>query len=604
MNALRIPILLLVFIILLGVFFVWSSDPGKIKKSISLLPEIKKELEKTEDKQNYENILIKARTHFKNENFASVLSLMSTINDENNYEVLRLKSYSLAALKRFDEAILSFEKLLSVRSYPEDGYSLAYLYEVSGYSETSHGLYEELLTLDLSAALRLKVSEGYLRTSAYSLDEKKVIKVAHELSKRYPTSPAGIIEMLKLYNRPDKRVLSMIDNLSDHHRSNYEFNFRAGLYAYSNGYFDFAEKYFNVCIKIDSQNSIVYYYLYKLYEGKGFVGKSLEMIERFHSLSHVLGSNLFEPAVEASKQGLSVLAYNLYRSAVCADRRLLIQNDNGIIKSYQMNIPKNLDSKEVKFYQIFKKYLNGEYESAMSEMLTLLPELSGIAYIDGTNMVRECHAVRMQDVRYQKYIRDLELARIREAEAKRLAEEEAKKPKPKPPEDTPADKIKRMAVVNPTDYDAQYKAGVELSRLGYHKDAIFFFESAARLNKKALAPVYSMANLYLFIKDYDKANAMVLQALEISPADTSSLGLAAEIFLESSDTVKAIFYAKKAIKSNTNNLHARLILAQAYNSVGDFTNYRSELEKGLFMSKSEEAINEKFKILYESLQND
>ena len=39
----------------------------------------------------------------------------------------------------------------------------------------------------------------------------------------------------------------------------------------------------------------------------------------------------------------------------------------------------------------------------MSEMLTLLPELSGIAYIDGTNMVKECHAVRMQDVRYQKY---------------------------------------------------------------------------------------------------------------------------------------------------------------------------------------------------------
>ncbi|MDD3000500.1 MAG: hypothetical protein PHF29_01975 [Candidatus Riflebacteria bacterium] len=577
---------------------------GKAKKSISLLPEIKKEATKIEAKQNYENVLKKARLHFENERFASVLSLLSSFNDDNDYEIIRLKSYSLVALKRFDEAILSFEKLLSVRSYPEDGYSLAYLYEVSGYPETAHGLYEELLALDLSDSLKLKVSEGYLKTSAYSSDEKKIIKVAHEMSKRFPTSATGIIEMLKLYNRPDKRLLAMIDKLSVHHRTNYEFNFQAGLYAFNSGYFDFAEKYFNICIRIDSENSIVYYYFYKLYKQKGLIDKSLEMIERFHTLSPVLGNNLFEPAIEASKQGRSDLAYNLYRSAVCADRRLLIQNDNGIIKSYLSNLSKKLDSKDNKFHQIFKRYLNGEYEFAMTEMLSFLPQLSGIAYIDGANLIRECHAVRMQDVRYQNYIRDLELSRIREAEAKKRAEEEAKKPKPKPPEDTPADKIKRMAVVNPTDYDAQYTAGVELSRLGYHKDAISFFKSASSLNKKALAPVYSMANLYLFLKDYEKANSLVLKALEISPADSSSLGLAAEIFLNLNDPVKSLFYAKKAIKSNINNLQARLILAQAYNSVGDTISCRSELEKGLLMSKGEQSIYDKFKVLYDSLQND
>lgn len=611
MSAIRIPVILLIVVLTFSAFY-YKYSASRKPLIVDFDSDIQAEIQKDEEKDKealWSQKLDKAIVAFNKKSYKEAYELLLDYPNTDNYDLIKVRAFSLAAMDRETEAILQFEKLMEIKKVPENGYALAYVYEKAGFLDTAHKLYEELSHLDVKPALGKDILEGLVRTLAYESDGKKRLQKVQQLVKAYPSSEIGAVAFAKFCAEitNDKRPQQLLEKLWESHKKSYEFNFWAGIYSLNNGFTDFASKLFNTCMLLSPDNSGAYFYAFKAEKEKGNIAKALSLFEKFRSMTSVqiAAQTIYEASKEAYRLNRLKLAYELYRSAVSSDRRILAHDDSELLKEVEARLVSSLTSKEKAFHRIFKRYLDGQYDLALGQMEKLLPQLEQPLKFDGFNLIRECKGVKRQDRQYLQYLEDLEQAKRDEALAKKLAEEEAARAKiiEQLPDESLVDAIKRKAMLDPTNYNSQYEAAVALSENGFFQESVLFFELAQRLAPSNHEPAFSLAKLNFLQGNFFTMGQNMTKALELAPSDTAVLTLAAEIEISKNNYDDAIVYSQKALKSNINNHEAKGMLAQAYAHKGEVQKANAMIEQVLRVKRLDRTLRKKMLDLKGSLQN-
>lgn len=576
------PVILLVLVLAIGFFLFnpFSSKPGKpIKKTSTEQTEPSSEV-KTQSPEKIKEL-------FKNKNYQAVVNNLQNQQNSDDYQIHKMLGYSYAALKQFDRAIVAFEKALDKRKVPEDGYSLAYLYELTGRTKVARLLYEDLLNASLPPKMLRGVYEGLSRTSVFQNDTKAAIKYNLTMVKRYPDSAEGFLAVMKLMRITGhvKGLEKLVEIGDKYHKDNFPYNFWLGLLYFETGDFDSALNRFQLCIGLDKDNSTPYYYIYRIQKRKNNISKALEHMEKYHKLNPLLPHIFFEAAMDAKNEGKLNLAYKFLRSAYTMDRTLLGRNDNGTMRAVEKMVRRQGSELEKRFLTAFMNYINGDYKIARRQVNQLLPRLdSKTLKEDAKRILRECDRIENQDRQYKSY-----MARL--AEQQRLAQQNSAKPAKinnQFEDESEADLIMRKAMINPNDLRMQYSAGIQLARLGRLNDAERFFRNALRINPNILEPNYSMAKLLKFKKQNRRAREYIDKALHINPNSSQTLSMSASLYLEERDFSRAASDAEGALKANPNNGEARLVLAKVAMYKNNYQKALKEINAGMKVEKDPE----------------
>lgn len=615
MNAIRLPVILLIIVLVLSAFYYrFNASNRPIIKDLD--SDNKAEMKKSEEEDKLAKAgqkLEDAIGAFNKKNYKLAYDLLQGYSQGDDYDLVKVRAYSLAAMGRDTDAILEFEKLMNIKKVPENAFALAYVYEKAGFLDTAHKTYEELSQAKLASTLEVDILEGLVRTLAYESDEKKRFQKVQRLVKLSPSSELGAVAFAKICSEltNDKRPQQFIEKLWEIHKKSYEYNYWAGIYSLNNGFVSFAIKLFNNCIALAPENSGAYFYAFKAEKENGNNAKALALLEKYRSMTsvQVASKTIYEAAREAYKLKKLKLAYELYRSAVSADRSILANDDSDLLKDVETRLVPMLSPEERAFHQVFKRYLDGQYDLALEQMQKLHPSLEQPLKFDGFNLMRECKSVKRQDNQYLQYLADLEQAKIDEELAKKLekklaAEEEAfAKLVEQLPDESLLDAIKRNAMLDPTNYASQYNAAVSLSENGFYQESVLFFELAQRLEPSNHEPAFSLAKLNFLQGNPFSTGQNIKRALELAPSDTSVLTLAAEIELSKNNPDSALAYAQKALKANVNNYDAKAMLAQAHAQRGEVQEAKALIEQALAAKNMDAALRKRLTDLKGSLHN-
>ena len=261
MDGLKLPVILLVIVLALGIFLFNPFANKKGHNPVKIKTHQAKEIS-----QNQKTDLKNVSAEFEKKNYSKVIELLESESDKNNYEQQKLLGYSYSAIKEFDKAIIAFENCLRIRKVPEIGYSLAYIYETTGRIKVARQLYEDVLKADLPPKMKRSVYEGLARTSGFENDTKTAFKYAKELARLYPESPEGFISLVKILKDTGKtKGLDKLTDVADKfHSGNYQYNFWLGVLLFETGDFKESLKRFRKCIQIMPENSTPYFYTYKI----------------------------------------------------------------------------------------------------------------------------------------------------------------------------------------------------------------------------------------------------------------------------------------------------------------------------------------------------
>ncbi len=580
MDGLKIPVFLLIVVLALGLFlfnpFAGKQPPGRTRPSSTQTgpgPETAASADS--------NAAVKAaKEPFEKGNFDKVIEILQTHRDVADFDLQRMLAYSLAGVKQFDPAILAFEKTLEMRKIPENAYSLAYLYEITGRINVARILYEQLLGAELLPKMRRAVYEGLARTTAYENDTRLALKYNTELVKNYPDSPEGVVALIKLLKNSGqlKGLESLVALGEKHHSRNFEYNFWLAVLYYDAGKFDDAMKHFKRCIEITPENSTPYFYTYHILKRQKNIEQALADLEKYHKLNPLLPHIFFEASIDAKKENRLDLAYKFFRSAVTMDRTLLGRDDKGAMHAIERMIKANGSELDKKFLQAFVNYINGDYKIAREQVTHLTGEIKGTAYEDdGRRIIRECDLLAAQDARYAAHSAGLK----QQKQLENLSRLETVVSTPGLDPDTPADKLKRQAMQNPNDLRLQYTAGLELARMGHLDAAKTFIGNAIRLNPNLVEPNYSMARVLMFEENLPEARNFIDQALKVNPNNSQTLSMSALMHMQNRDFMRAQSDAEGALKANPNNGEARLVLAEVFARNSDFRRALQEIDLGL-----------------------
>ncbi|HNX75130.1 MAG TPA: tetratricopeptide repeat protein, partial [Candidatus Rifleibacterium sp.] len=565
MDGIKLPIFLLLIVLALGVFlfnpFSGKQTPGKTRPAKT--PGTTSGSAEQAGSANSAAAVKAARQPFEKSNYEEVVKILSPFRDVADFDLQRMLAYSFAGLKFFDAAIIAFEKTLESRKIPENAYSLAYLYEITGRINVARILYEQLISAELPTKMRRAVYEGLARTSTYENDLKLALKYNTELVKNYPDSPEGVVALIKLLRTAGQlKGLENLVNLGEkYHSRNFDYNFWLGALYYDSGRFDDSMKHFKRCIEIDPNNSTPYFYTYNILKKQKNIEQALADLEKYHRLNPLLPQIFFEASIDAKKENRLDLAYKFFRSAVTMDRTLLGRDDKGTMNAVERMIKANGSALDKTFLTAFINFINGDYKISREQITHLTPELKGSAYEDdGRRIIRECDILAMQDARYASHVASLQQQR----QLENMARLETVVSTPGLDADTPADQLKRQAMQNPNDLRLQYTAGLELAKLGHLDAARIFFGNAIRLNPNLVEPNYSMAKVLIFEESFADARAYLDQALKVNPNNSQTLSLSALLHMQNRDFLRAQSDAEGALKANPNNGEARLVLAEVF----------------------------------------
>lgn len=582
MDGLKLPVFLLIVVLVLGVYLFnpFSRPEPKVRvKTVST--------DMVDETRSAEDTIKQAAELFAAGDFSKVIQLLEPSQNSEDHEIQRLLGYSYAGVKRFDAAILAFEKSLQQRRLPENGYSLAYLYEITGRTYVARNLYEELLSAVLPPKMQRAVYEGLARTTIFENDTRLAWKYNTELIKKYPDSPEGFIALIKILKITGKaKDVDKLTALGDkHHQENFGYNFWLGTLYFEIGNFDAALKRFKKCIALDPDNSTPYYYTYRILKRQKNIEAALLELEKYHKLNPLLPHIFFEAALDAKNEGKIDLAYKFIRSALTMDRTLLGRDDHGTMRAIERNIKKNGSDIEKQFLTAFVNYINGDYKVAREQVLHLTNTLKdGPLAEDGRRILRECDILAMQDARYLAQVRELQ----RQKELEQAVGLQTMAADPGFEDETEVDIIKRKAMINPNDLRLQYSAGLQLAKLGQIEDAKRFFDNSIRLNPNILEPNYSMARILIYEDNMGEARSYIDRALKINPNSSQTLSISATLYLKNNDFSRAKSDAEGALKANPNNGEARLVMAEVFVSQHDHREALQQINLGLEVEKDAE----------------
>lgn len=582
MDGLKIPVFLLIVVLVMGVYLFnpFARPEPKVRvKPVSTTP--------TKATQSSNDGSTEAKPFFDKGDFDRVIEVLEPHKDIADYEIQRMLGYAYAGVKKFDAAILAFEKSLELRKVPENGYSLGYLYEITGRTNVARMLYEDILTAQLPPKMQRAVYEGLARTTIFENDTKLAWKYNTELVKKYPDSPEGFVALIKiLKNTGQTKDLAKLLGVGDkYHAKNFDYNFWLGTLYFETGNFDESLKRFKKCIEVVPDNSTPYYYTYRILKRQKNIEQALAELEKYHKLNPLLPHIFFEAALDAKNEGKLDLAYKFIRSALTMDRTLLGRDDKGTMRAIERTVKEKGSELDKKFLTAFVNYINGDYKIASEQIIHLTEAVKGTPLEDDSRRIlRECDLLAMQDEQYAAHARELQ----RQKEFEQAAELQNMAADPQLENETEGDIIKRKAMMNPNDLRLQYAAGLQLAKIGQIEDAKRFFDNAIRLNPNILEPNYSMARLLIFEENLSEARGYIDRALKINPNSSQTLSISAALYLKNRDFSRAQSDAEGAIKANPNNGEARLVMAEVFASNNDQRQALQQINMGLEIEKDPE----------------
>jgi len=580
MDGIKLPIFLLIVVLILGVYlFNPTGKPApRVRPATSKSGGVEKPVQRNED------AIKEASEPFENGDFDRVIKVLQPHADENNYEIQRMLGYAYAGVKRFDPAIVAFEKSLELRKVPENAYSLAYLYEITGRLSVARMLYEDLLAADLPPRMQRATYEGLARASVFENDTKISWKHNTELIKKYPDSPEGFVALIKIMkNSGQTKDLDKIVVIGDKfHQNHFEYNFWLGTLYYEMGSFDESLKRFRKCIQITPDNSTPYYYSYRILKRQKNIEQALSDLEKYHLLNPLLPHIFFEGAIDAKNEGKLDIAYKFIRSALSMDRTLLGRDDKGTMNAIERMIKAKGSELDKKFLTAFVNYINGDYKIAREQIIHMTEAIRGTPFEDDARRIlRECDILAMQDEQYASHVRDLQ----RQKELEQAIQLQKMVSDPDLENETEIDIIKRKAMINPNDLRLQYTAGLQLAKLGQIEDAKRFFDNAIRINPNIMEPNYSMARILLHEENHSEARSYIDRALKINPNSSQTLSFSANLYFKNRDYSRAQSDAEGALKANPNNGEARLVLAEIHRNNNDNRKAIQQVNLGLEVEK-------------------
>ena len=596
MDGIKLPAFLLIVVLLLGVYLFVPfavTEPSVKPKTTKVKP--------VEPVKTAGESVESAKAAFEKSDYAKVIELLEPHKGNADYDIQRLLGYSYAGIKSFDPAIVAFEKAIASRKVPEIGYSLAYLYEITGRITVARMLYEDVRSARLPPKMERAVYEGLARTSAFENDSKLTLKYNSELIKKYPDSPEGYVALIKLFRQlgHTKDLPKLVKAGDTYQLENFDYNFWLGTIYYDTGNFDEALKRFQSCIKITPDNSTPYYYSYRILKRQKNIEQALQELEKYHRLNPLLPHIFFEAAIDAKNENKLPLAYRFLRSALTMDRILLGRDDKGAMSAIERMIKAKGSDLEKKFLTAFINYINGDYKIAREQITHLTAAIKGTEFEDDARRIlRECDLIETQEESYNEHLRELQ----RQKELENAARLQEMNVATDIDDETEADLIKRKAMMNPNDLRLQYVAGLKLARMGNIADAKRFLDSAIRLNPNILEPNYSMAKILVHEENLAEARSYIDRALKINPNNSQTLSISADLYLRNQDFSRAKSHAEGALKANPNNGEARLVLAQLFSKNGDARSAIQQINMGLEVEQDPERRQQLVR-LKESLKN-
>ena len=593
MDDLKLPIFLLICI-LGGVGFYFynkSQNPTQPKvKPKKVVETTISEEEKAEQKAEAELEKIKdAKKSFAKKDYEKTLTLLSGLEDKADYDVQRMFAYSYSSKKEYDRSILFFEKTLKSKKVPADGYSLAYLYEVTGRASAAVSLYTELAEEELPTNLKKAVFEGIARVSTFIPNNSNLEPYMEKLLKEWPDSKDGVINLIK--NKKQNNSFNGIDNIAEsvnkYFSKDYACNYElAQLYEAAEKY-NQAVTFYKKCIKIDPKNYTPFLDCYNDLMKLNKEESAVKALEYFLESGQTHVSLFFDASKIAHRNKLYRQAFRFYLNAAVSDPKIQGLEDGGLVSDIEKVVRDKGSETEKVFVNAFICYLNGDYEYATSEINKVKAELDNSVYkndyklvLKGCDRLAKIDKKRDDDIKaYENYLRE-------EEEAKKKAMEAAAVAKTNDLKGYSDKELKDRALKSVSDFNLQLETASEFMRRGNMGEAKLYFRNACDINRKSHVPYYELAKISMFEANNDLAKKNIELALKNSPNNTECLALASSIYYNSNDIPKALECAEDVLKKDSNNTSARIIRAKVYMSEKQFDKANEEIEKALSYEKT------------------
>ena len=593
MDDLKLPIFLLICI-LGGVGFYFynkSQNPTQPKvKPKKVVETTISEEEKAEQKAEAELEKIKdAKKSFAKKDYEKTLTLLSGLEDKADYDVQRMFAYSYSSKKEYDRSILFFEKTLKSKKVPADGYSLAYLYEVTGRASAAVSLYTELAEEELPTNLKKAVFEGIARVSTFIPNNSNLEPYMEKLLKEWPDSKDGVINLIK--NKKQNNSFNGIDNIAEsvnkYFSKDYACNYElAQLYEAAEKY-NQAVTFYKKCIKIDPKNYTPFLDCYNDLMKLNKEESAVKALEYFLESGQTHVSLFFDASKIAHRNKLYRQAFRFYLNAAVSDPKIQGLEDGGLVSDIEKVVRDKGSETEKVFVNAFICYLNGDYEYATSEINKVKAELDNSIYkndyklvLKGCDRLAKIDKKRDDDIKaYENYLRE-------EEEAKKKAMEAAAVAKTNDLKGYSDKELKDRALKSVSDFNLQLETASEFMRRGNMGEAKLYFRNACDINRKSHVPYYELAKISMFEANNDLAKKNIELALKNSPNNTECLALASSIYYNSNDIPKALECAEDVLKKDSNNTSARIIRAKVYMSEKQFDKANEEIEKALSYEKT------------------
>ena len=593
MDDLKLPIFLLICI-LGGVGFYFynkSQNPTQPKvKPKKVVETTISEEEKAEQKAEAELEKIKdAKKSFAKKDYEKTLTLLSGLEDKADYDVQRMFAYSYSSKKEYDRSILFFEKTLKSKKVPADGYSLAYLYEVTGRASAAVSLYTELAEEELPTNLKKAVFEGIARVSTFIPNNSNLEPYMEKLLKEWPDSKDGVINLIK--NKKQNNSFNGIDNIAEsvnkYFSKDYACNYElAQLYEAAEKY-NQAVTFYKKCIKIDPKNYTPFLDCYNDLMKLNKEESAVKALEYFLESGQTHVSLFFDASKIAHRNKLYRQAFRFYLNAAVSDPKIQGLEDGGLVSDIEKVVRDKGSETETVFVNAFICYLNGDYEYATSEINKVKAELDNSIYkndyklvLKGCDRLAKIDKKRDDDIKaYENYLRE-------EEEAKKKAMEAAAVAKTNDLKGYSDKELKDRALKSVSDFNLQLETASEFMRRGNMGEAKLYFRNACDINRKSHVPYYELAKISMFEANNDLAKKNIELALKNSPNNTECLALASSIYYNSNDIPKALECAEDVLKKDSNNTSARIIRAKVYMSEKQFDKANEEIEKALSYEKT------------------
>lgn len=570
MHDIKLPIFLLVFLLVVLFIFINFSHHYKDKSFDRIDKKYKIE---NHDKKNKfdtvkEEILSEVNLLINDYKFHEALNKLIPYESINDHRIMSSLGYCYAGIKDFSSAIKYFEKAFEIANSFEYGYSIAYLNEFLLNYQKAFEYYTRLENSKVSQEDLYKVLFGKARCLYNLLLYDKAKQVLQEIIKKYPRKLDSYIYLFRIaLFTSDYSNLEQILMVGDQHLSNsFLYNFYAGLSNYYANKLDQAYNYFSRALKLEPQNSLPCFYIYKILRNKN-ISLALKELYKFYTNNTFTPYVLFEAALEAHKEGNYEYAYKFYRTAVILERELLSREDSGLLKDIEKKYINNLsDEVEKQFFIAFKDFVYGDLKSSFKKLNSLKDKIKDKKLKEDFDRIY--YVIDVELYKQNKYNEYIEMSKIQQqlalAELKRrLANEKRSSFDTNENSlENLIDELKRKALSQPNNLKLQYKTALELAKLGDLEGAKLFLKETLRIKPDLVEAYYSLAKLYLTTENLFEAEINIEEALKKAPNHTQSLSLASIIYFKKGDINKAQKKAEEALIANPNNYEARLVLAK------------------------------------------